>query len=66
MTEKAAVIAEFTIASFQLKAWEASCGTDDKAPRKIELIQITAGEIFIFCCCMRTANFKGVKVGKML
>lgn len=62
ITEKAAVIAEFTTASCQLKAWEASCGTEDKSPKKMELTQMTACEIFIFCCCMRTVDFKDVKV----
>lgn len=66
ITEKAAVMAEFTTASFQLNAWEASCGTDDKTPKKTELIQMTAWEIFIFCCCMTTVNFKDVKLCKML
>lgn len=66
MMEKAAVMAEFTTASFQLKAWEASCGTDDKAPKNMELTQITAGEILSFCCCMTTIGFKDVKLCKML
>ena len=62
ITEKAAVMAEFTTASFQLNAWEANCGTEDNIPKKMELIQMTACEIFIFCCCMTTADFKGVKI----
>ncbi len=44
--ENAAVMAEFTTASFQLKSWEASCGTEDKIPRNRELIQITAWILF--------------------
>jgi len=57
MMENAAVIAEFTAASFQLNSWDASWGTDDKIPRNKELIQMMAGEIFIFCCCMETVRF---------
>ena len=64
--EKAAVMAEFTTASCQLKAWEANCGTEDKIPKKTELIQMMDGEIFIFCCCMTTIVFKNVKVCKTL
>lgn len=62
ITEKVAVIIEFTTASCQLKACEASCGTDDKSPKNMELAQMTVWEIFIFCCCMRTVDFNDVKV----